>query len=98
MVEPYDNLIIRQLVEPIEILTGGETRNKYRIIDPGRRDILFAFEESGFVKRQLFGSRRPMTLKVIDMEGNLQLTRGVSSPDSSRIWTCLTRRGAGSAP
>lgn len=68
-------------------------RNKYRIIDLGRRDILFASEESEFVKRQLFGFRRPLTLKGLDMEGNLQLTRGVSSPDSSRIWTCLTRRG-----
>jgi hypothetical protein len=73
-------------------------RNKYRIIDPGRRDILFAFEESGLVNRQLFGSRRPLTLKAIDMEGNLQLTRGVSSQDSSRIRTYLTRRGAESAP
>ena len=45
-------------------------RNKYRIIDLGRRDILFASEESEFVKRQLFGFRRPLTLKGLDMEGN----------------------------
>ena len=90
---PYDNLIICQLFKPIEILTGVEMRNKYRIIDLGRRDILFASEESGFVKRQRFGFRCPLTLKGLDMEGNLHLKAERGTPMANAFLTLMHRMG-----
>ena len=73
MLEAYDVLVVRQQVEMLQVFTGLETENRYRILDPNGADVLFAYEESGFVGRQFFGNRRPLTFKVIDHGGNTLL-------------------------
>ena len=64
-------LRIKQRLERAEILTGFETRNHYTIHGFGR--VLFAQEESPTAGLILLQSARPLTLKVMDGEGNVWL-------------------------
>ena len=74
MLEAYPSLLIEQQVEPLQVFTGLETKNRYRIIEPGGSDVLYAYEESGFMGRQFLGTHRPLSIKVVDSKGVLQLT------------------------
>ena len=69
MLEGYESLTVRQSVEMLQVFTGLETKNRYKILDPGGNEVLFAYEESGFIGRQFLGSHRPLTLHVVDGEG-----------------------------
>ncbi len=73
MLSRHNNLIVSQQVEPLQVVTGLETQNRYRVTDNEGEPLLFAHEESGFVKRQLLGSHRPLTLNVVDAEGSLRM-------------------------
>ena len=73
MLESYESLTVRQQVEPLQVFTGLETENRYKILDPAGDEILFAYEESGFMGRQFLGGHRPLTLKIIDAGGKGQL-------------------------
>ncbi|MFP4424698.1 MAG: phospholipid scramblase-related protein [Candidatus Woesearchaeota archaeon] len=70
-------LIVRQKVEPIEIFTGFETSNRYQILDMDGNERFYAYEEGSFFARNILGTRRPLTIKVIDKEKNeiLSITR-----------------------
>ena len=74
MLEGYEVLTVRQQVEMLQVFTGLETENRYRILDPNGNDILFAYEESGFIGRQILGGHRPLALTIMDGEGNHLLT------------------------
>ena len=74
MLERYETLAVRQEVEMLQVFTGLETENRYRILDPNGNDVLFAYEESGFIGRQFLGGHRPLTLTIIDNGGNHLLT------------------------
>ncbi|MCZ6535091.1 MAG: phospholipid scramblase-related protein [Chloroflexi bacterium] len=73
MLETLESLMVRQQVEPLQVFIGLETQNRYKILDNAGNEILFAYEESGFLGRQFLGGHRPLTIKIIDGEGNLQL-------------------------
>ena len=73
MLETYQSLTVRQQMEMLQVFTGLETRNRYKVLDPEGNDTLFAYEESGFMGRQLLGGHRPLTLKIMDGQGNHQL-------------------------
>ena len=73
MLENYETLTVRQEVEMLQVFTGLETKNRYKIIDPAGDEVLFAYEESGFIGRQFLGSHRPLTLNVIGSDGNVLL-------------------------
>ena len=61
-----DSLAIQQVKEWGEILTGFETRNRYRVIDESGRDILYVGEEDGSLLARLFlKAARPFTLRVL---------------------------------
>ena len=74
MLQSYETLTVRQAVEMLQVFTGLEGKNRYRILDPGGNEILYAYEESGFWGRQLLGGHRPLELKFIDSQGQLELT------------------------
>ncbi|MCH8199263.1 MAG: hypothetical protein IIA54_04235 [Chloroflexi bacterium] len=74
MLESYPSVTVRQQVEPLQVFTGLEAKNRYRIIDPDGTDILFAYEDSGFMARQFLGNHRPLSIKVVDPQGAVQLT------------------------
>ena len=74
MLENYETLSIRQEVEILQVFTGFETKNRYRVIGPAGNDILFVYEESEFIGRQFLGGHRPLTLSFINSEGNVLLT------------------------
>lgn len=65
----YQELVVRQTKEMLEIFTGFETANRYRILTPGGEEAMFAYEESGMLSRQFMGSHRPLSLHVIDNNG-----------------------------
>ena len=74
MLESYPSITVRQQVETLQVFTGIETNNRYRILDPDGTDILFAYEDSGFMARQFLGNHRPLSIKVVDPRGAVQLT------------------------
>ena len=65
----YQELVVRQTKEMLEIFTGFETANRYRVLTPEGEEAMFAYEESGMLSRQFMGSHRPLNLHVIDNNG-----------------------------
>ena len=65
----YQELVVRQTREMLEIFTGFETANRYRILTPEGEEAMFGYEESGMLSRQFMGSHRPLSLHVVDNNG-----------------------------
>ncbi|MGM5487480.1 MAG: phospholipid scramblase-related protein [Nanobdellota archaeon] len=61
-----DRIIVKQKVEAFEVFTDFETTNRYQIVDMNNNELFYAFEEGNFFARNILGTRRPLTLKVID--------------------------------
>ena len=74
----YQQLVVRQQVEPLEVFMGLETENRYSVIAPEGEAVLFAYEESGFLRRQFLRTHRPLTLHVMDYQRQpvLKASRG----------------------
>ena len=49
-------------------------KNRYAIFDDDGNDLLFAYEESSLIGRQLFGNHRPLTITIVDTAGKVLLT------------------------
>jgi len=62
----YDELVVQQQVEHMEVFTGFETQNRYSIQTPQGETLLYAYEESSFMARQFLRTHRPLTIHVID--------------------------------
>lgn len=73
VLEGYQSLMVRQQVEPLQVFSGLETQNRYQVLNPEGHEVCLAYEESGFMARQFLRCRRPLTINVIDGEGNLLL-------------------------
>lgn len=73
-----ERLRIRQRKELLEVFTDWETRNRYEIDDADGNPILYAGEESSgigaFLFRQFLGRKRPFTIGIRDLAGNVVLT------------------------
>ena len=65
----YQELVVRQTKEMLEIFTGFETANRYRVLTPEGEEAMFCYEESGMLTRQFMGSHRPLNLHVVDKKG-----------------------------
>ena len=65
----FQELVVRQEVEHLEAFSGFETSNRYRVTTPEGDTLLYAFEESGFLGRQFLKSHRPLTLHIVDDDG-----------------------------
>ena len=73
MLDSHELITVRQQVEPLQVFTGLEMKNRYAVLDSDGNDLLFAYEDSSFIGRQLMGSHRPLTLTIMDPEGRVQL-------------------------
>ena len=62
-------LIVKQRVERLEAFTGFETKNRYEVLTPSGQTVMFAYEESGGLSRQLLKTHRPLTLHITDLDG-----------------------------
>ena len=70
----HNELIVRQVVEGLEAITGFETQNRYEVLTPQGEQVMFAYEESGGLSRFFLKSHRPLELHVVDTNGNPILT------------------------
>ncbi|XP_014440833.1 phospholipid scramblase 1 isoform X4 [Tupaia chinensis] len=61
-----DTILIHQQVEPLELLTGFETANKYEIRNRLGERIYFAVEYNDCCTRNCCGYSRPFTMKIMD--------------------------------
>lgn len=74
MLESYPSLMVKQQVESLQVFSGLETNNKYRILDLDGADVAYAYEESGFLARQVLRNHRPMAITMMDAQGTVVLT------------------------
>lgn len=74
MLEVCETLVVRQEIEPLQVFSGLETENRYKVLDPGEQVICFAYEESGFMARQFLKGHRPLNINIVDAEGNLLMS------------------------
>lgn len=70
----YQELVVRQEVEHMEVFTGFETANRYSVMTPDGDPLLYAYEESGWLGRQFLRKHRPLTLHVIDSDSQPVMT------------------------
>ncbi|XP_065887721.1 phospholipid scramblase 1-like [Dysidea avara] len=64
-----DQILVNQQVELLEILTGCETRNKYRLRNSVGQQVYFAQEDSSCLVRQCCGPERPFAMNITDNNG-----------------------------
>ena len=62
----HRELVVRQTREMLEVFTGFETANRYRILTPEGQEVMYAYEDSGFLGRQFLGNNRPLNLHILD--------------------------------
>jgi uncharacterized protein YxjI len=65
---------VKQILEPLEIFTGIESKNRYEVQDESGRVLYYAYEESEWWQRQFLKNARKFTIKVVDNEKNVQFT------------------------
>ena len=65
----HRELIVRQTREMLEVFTGFETANRYRILTPDGQEAMYAYEDSGMLTRQFMGNHRPLSLHVLGSDG-----------------------------
>lgn len=61
-----DQVIIKQQKEMLEILTGWETNNRYKISNSIGQQVFFAIEDTDTCTRQCCGPGRPFEMKILD--------------------------------
>lgn len=69
-----DKVIVRQIVEMLEVFSGLETRNRYSVLDENRRQIYYAYEESSGAALFFLKNIRALKLHVIDNNKTEQLS------------------------
>lgn len=62
-----DSILVKQQVEWLEVITGCETRNKYKIQDSSGRQLFFAEETTECCTLICCGVNRPFDMKIRDM-------------------------------
>jgi len=72
-----DQLLVKQKVEVLEIVTGIETQNKYEVFNSLGQLVYKAKEDSNFCSRQCCGPLRSFDLHITDLQGQevIQLNR-----------------------
>jgi len=61
-----DQLLCKQQIELLEMFTGFETNNKYKIKNTLGQNVYFAVEDTDCCTRQCCGPARPFDLKIFD--------------------------------
>ncbi|KAF5280172.1 hypothetical protein FQR65_LT15035 [Abscondita terminalis] len=62
-----DQLIINQTVEMLEVFSGFETANKYKVKNSVGQMVFLAREESGCCARNCCGNLRKFEMRIVDM-------------------------------
>ena len=65
-----DQLLVKQKVEVLEVITGFETKNQYKILNSLGQEVYKAKESSNCCARQICGPVRPFSMKIKDNHGN----------------------------
>ncbi|GCB72490.1 hypothetical protein scyTo_0002019 [Scyliorhinus torazame] len=66
-----DQLLVHQIVELVEALTGFETKNKYELKNSLGQRVYYAVEDSEFCNRLCCGSNRAFVIKILDNVGHI---------------------------
>jgi len=61
-----DQLLVKQQFELLEMLTGWECANKYKVLNSMGQQVYFAAEESDMCMRQMCGNGRPFQIHITD--------------------------------
>ncbi|XP_060588604.1 phospholipid scramblase 1-like [Ruditapes philippinarum] len=61
-----DQIIVKQKIEALEVLTGFETRNRYAVLNNQGQQIFFVQEESSLCERCFCPMNRGLTLHMTD--------------------------------
>ncbi|XP_074653854.1 phospholipid scramblase 1-like isoform X2 [Tubulanus polymorphus] len=64
-----DQIIIKQMVELLEVFTGWECKNKYKLMNSMDQQSYYAFEMSDACMRMFCGSGRGFEMHVVDNAG-----------------------------
>ena len=70
----FPELYVRQEIEHLEVFTGFETANRYSVRTPSGEQLLYAFEESSMLGRNILKSHRPLNIHVIDRNNTNVIT------------------------
>ncbi|XP_078401943.1 phospholipid scramblase 2-like [Cetorhinus maximus] len=65
-----DQILVHQVVELVEALTGFETKNKYELKNSLGQRVYYAVEDSEFCNRICCGSNRAFVIKILDNIGH----------------------------
>ncbi|EYC45419.1 hypothetical protein Y032_0428g1282 [Ancylostoma ceylanicum] len=61
-----DKIMVHQMFEVLELVTGFETKNKYALRNANGEQVYYAFEESECCERQCCGPNRGFTMHIVD--------------------------------
>ncbi|EDX09006.1 phospholipid scramblase 1 [Drosophila simulans] len=61
-----DQLLVSQKIEKLELLTGFETKNRFKVKNSLGQNVYFAYEESDCCTRNMLGRSRPFEMKILD--------------------------------
>lgn len=64
-----DQFLINQKVEMLEVITGFETNNKYKVLNSRGQKVYFAYEENTWCNRNFCGPARSFNMKILDNSG-----------------------------
>jgi len=64
-----DRVMVRQEKEMGEVLSGFETKNRYRVLDPQGIELCQALEESSFSSRYFLHNSRPFKIHLMAQGG-----------------------------
>ena len=66
-----DSIYMKQKIEPLELVTGWQVKNRWKLFDPYTGEIIGKFkEESGCCMRQCCHNARAFKADIVDLEGN----------------------------
>ena len=65
-----DQLLVKQKVEVLEVMTGFETANKYKVLNSLGQEIYKAKEQSNCCARNCCGASRSFGMELKDAMGN----------------------------
>lgn len=88
VLKDVEALLVKQITEYLEVFTGYETNNKYKVFNQAGNVLFTAVEESGCCCRQCCGTQRSFCITIQDFTGKpvFKLTRPVRCDDN---WLCI---------
>jgi len=61
-----DQLLVSQKIEKLELITGFESKNRFKVKNSLGQNVYFAYEESDCCTRNMLGRSRPFEMKILD--------------------------------